>query len=503
MNRAWMAGGLGISVLFGLAITLVACGGGGNSPGNLSAGGGNAFVFFGDAPPPGTTILKFEITLTGAVLCPQVTSGACEGTPQVSLLNQPVEIELKQLELESAFLGLVSVPPGTYAGVKLTFANPELKILRADGTVAELQAPALPLNPAMVTPTFAGGLSVAADTNFGFLIDFNIFDSIQSDSLGNITGISPMVTLVKLPALAQQEIEELEDVTGKISNLNKTCPTGSFTLIESMTGLPIANIRFDGTTELEDGLTCEALANDQIIEADLELRATASLQSAEWFAEEIELVNPPQEDELEGLVFQVNSPSAFVLFVQEEEDVPNVPIGSFVTVTLDPGVQFRIDADDLPIPSPFASGNDLLAGQTVEVDVKNGSLTVPAGTTCAAIADNCTATAEKIKLKKGSLTARVDTVTGPNFTLKQLPSLFGTSTMPRPLSADCQACFISSVLVSTSSQTEFRDVANVTGLNADDLVTVRGLLFKNGFSGPNPGTGSPQLVARRVRRRTP
>ncbi|MFQ5778490.1 MAG: hypothetical protein ACE5IP_10850 [Terriglobia bacterium] len=469
----------------------------------------SAFIFVGDAPPPGSSILKFEIDLSSATLCPSVgAAGECQGSPQVSLISQPVEIELKQLELESAFLSLAPVPEGTYQGVKLTFASPELKIMLDDGTVQELEPPGLQLNPAMVTPTFDGGLMVSADTNFGFLIDINIFDSIQSSG-GAVTGISPVVSLVELPAIAQEEIEELEDVTGKVANLTKTCPTGTFTLIESMTGLPIGDIQFNAETEFDD-LTCEsaAFANDQIVEVDLRLMAGENLQSAQFFAKEIEGVNPPDEDEVEGIITQVNSATEFVLLVQESETLfTDVPIGSFVTVTLDAGTFFRIDQDDLPVNPAvhtFASGDDLLAGQKVEVDVENGTLTVPTGSTCAVIADACTALAEKIKLKKATFTARVDALNDPDFTLEDLPRLFGSSTVLRAMSADCQACFVVSILVSTSNQTEFRnELQGFADLNVDDIVTVRGLLFKTAFGPPEPGTGEPELVARRVRRRAP
>ncbi|MFQ5778572.1 MAG: hypothetical protein ACE5IP_11265 [Terriglobia bacterium] len=483
------------------------------------SGSSSAFVFFGDAPPPGSTILKFEITLSSAVLCPDVSMGQCQGTPQVSLISEPVEIELKELELESAFLSLVSVPEGTYNGVQLTFANPELKILLNDGSPPqELEAPDdFALNPAMITPTFPGGLTVSADTSFGFLVDFNIFDSIVTDPMdpNDITTISPMVNLVELPAIGGAEIEELEDVTGKVANLMKTCPTGTFTLIESITGRSIDNINFNEQTEFDpdEGVvfTCADLANDQIVEVDLELRASNDLTSATFFAEEIEFVEPPDEDELEGPVFQVNSATEFVLLVREAETVlGNVPIGSFVTITLSsaPATEFRIDQDDLPLGPglSFASGDDLLAGQKVEVDVLMDTLVVP-GASCAEIADGCSATAEKIKLKKTTFTARVDALNDPNFTLADLPSIF-VNPDGRPLSADCPAgppaCSITEILVSTSAQTEFRDtLTNFGDLAVDDIVTVRGLLFKNGFAGPAPGTGMPELVARRVRRREP
>ncbi len=505
------------AIVFGLTLLFAACGSGSDATPPLptgTSGSGSGAIFIGDEPPPGSTILKFEITLESATLCPTVGAGGeCQGSPQPELIAEAVEIELKQLELETAFLNVVSLGEGTFEAVKLSFSNPELKILLDDGTLQELEAPGLGLDPAMLTPLFDTPLTVGPDTRFGFLVDFNLFDSIQTDSSGAITEISPVVSLVKLPAFADDEegeIEELEDVTGEITSLQADCPTGSFTLVESMTGIAMENINFDNTSEFdaEDGLVfdCQALTNGMIVEVDAVLRAQANQQGTEFFAKEIEQVNPADEDELEGVVFQVDDADTFVLLVQEEEGVPNLAIGSFVTVDLlpPPNTEFRIDEDDLTVPASlsFASGNDLLVGQRVEVDVANSSLNIPTGSTCAEVSGpdgGCTATAEKLKLKEGTLTAEVGNLADPEFTLTNLPSLFGSDPGNlRRISADCQSCFVGSVLVSTSGQTEFRDdLSGVGDLTPGDVVTVRGLLFKNGFPGAEP----PELLAERVRRR--
>jgi hypothetical protein len=491
-------------LLFGVMVVNLSCSGGGTTRSAFGSVSGNTYVFIADTPPSGTTILKFEIMLSNATLCPTVSAtGECQGLPRVSLLSEPVDIELEQLELQSAYLSLKSVPAGTYAGVQLTFASPELKLLLADGTVQALEAPTLQLSPATVTPLFTNGLTVNADSNLGFLLDFNLRDSIQSSGT-TITSVSPVVSLVELPPTAQQTIEELEDTSGKVTSLTKTCPTGSFALIDSLTGQAIANISFDSTTEFA-GLNCDTLANDQIVEANLELR-TPTPQTAQFFASGIELVNAAGGEGIEGVVFQVNSATQFVLLVQKTENLPNVPSGSFVTVTANPAtVQFGIDAGDLIVDaSLFASGADLLAGQQLAVDVTAASMVV-APTGCATIADNCTANADKLKLKKGTLTGRVTGTNPPNFALGTLPSLFGSASVFRPLSADCQSCATGSVNVTTSAATEFEDgLTGVSGLVVNDTVILRGLLLKNGFTGPGPiSPFPPQFVAAKVRRPTP
>jgi hypothetical protein len=372
-----------------------------------------------------------------------------------------VDIELSQLQLGSAFLSLNTVSAGTYGGVRLTFSNPELEIVLADGSLQQLGGVNLPLSPATVTPAFASSLSVAANSHVSFLVDFNVPESIQSPS-GMVTGISPVVSLAQLPASGAQVIEKLQDTTGQVSGVSKSRPTGSFTLPDAMTGVALADIQFDGTTDFDEGL--------------------------------------------EGVIFQVNATSQFVLLVNGERNLSTLASGNFITINADPGrVVYGLESTDLPVnSSAFASGSDLLAGQTVDIEVTLDSL-VMSDTGCADVTDNCSASADNVKLKKSTLTAQVTGTSAPNFTLVNLPILFGSLSIFRPISADCQSCAAGLLTVVTSDRTEFENApGGLSALQVRDNVTARGFLIKNGLVGPGPlPAGSPQLVAAKVRRLTP
>lgn len=491
-----------IIVLLGLLA--ISCSGTSVSPGGgFQTAQGTGYVFIGDSPPVGTSILKFEITLSAATLCPTVGSGGeCTGSPQVSLLSDPVTIELTQLQLQLAFLNLKTVAAGSYAGVRLTFSNPELKLLMPNGSIQELEGVDLPLSPTSVTPTFSSGLTVADDTNFGFLIDFNVPDSIQSNG-STVTGVSPMVSLVRQTFTTQQPVEELEDTIGTVSNRNVTCAsgTGSFTLTPSLTGVPISGVQFDSTTKFDDGASCDTLANGQVVEADIELRSQGA-DTAVFFAKEIELVNEAGEDGLDGTVLQVNSASLFVLLVDHSSGIAGITGGAIVTASFDPlDVQFGVESNDFSSLPSFASGADLLAGQKVDLDVVSS---VVGTNNCAAADDDCTATVDRIKLKQSTFTAGVgQTIVNPNFALVNLPSIFGTSfpLVTRPLSADCQNCLIDTVTVRTADVTEYENLlGGFNSLLTGSTVTIRGLLFKDGFQGPGPtSSGTPLFIAQKVR----
>ena len=499
------------ALVLGVGLVNLSCSGGGNPPPPPGVASGHAYVFIGDAPPAGTTILKFEITLSSATLCPAVgTAGECQGTPQVSLMDAPLNLDLNSLQLGSAFVGSKSVQAGTYAGVKLTFGDYNLKLILPDGTIQELNSSDLPLVSASVTPTFSSGLTVYNDVNFGLVLDFDANNSVQSTATA-VTGVLPVVRLVELPFAAQQPIITLAGRKGRVSSLVKACPNGTFTLTDSLTGATIANIGFDNSTLIGEptdetankDITCDTLANDQIVEVDIAV-ATDAHNSVVYSARQIQFVGTPTGERLQGTIFQVNGPTEFVLLVESQENLSSIPTGSFVTVRFDPlTVQFRIDASTLPVTATdFATGNDLLAGQRLKVDVTSGSLVLGAGG-CARVTDLCIAQADSLRLKETTLSGRVAVTNPPQFTVDSLPSVLGIPpAFLRPLSADCQSCAIGSVRVTASESTGFEDgLTGVWDLTVNSTVTVRGLLVKNGFTGPGPTSPfPPHLVASKVRR---
>src|SRR5579863_3045772 len=84
-----------------------------------------------DDPPSGVSVLFFQVSLTSATLTP---AAGMASTSPVSLIENPIEIDVTQLQALSAFLANTSVPGGTYSSLSLTFANPQLVILNASDT---------------------------------------------------------------------------------------------------------------------------------------------------------------------------------------------------------------------------------------------------------------------------------------------------------------------------------------------------------------------------------
>jgi len=470
-------------LLLGL-LSLSACGGGSSSnpvtmnPVTMSQQGSSAVsLSMTDAPPAGVTVVSFEITITGATLQPG----------KISLITAPIKIEVEHLQVEAAFLSTTNVPAGTTAtSLTLTLANPELTIKNDVVPTATLNTPFGPCAPGAVCEfkpavsgsfTFSGPpfpLTIMADAPVGLLVHAILSNIIQSDLSVNLLAANAF-TVSQLAAVQPAGVlEEFEDLVGVVAN--KDAAGNQFTLQR-----PGGNfsVKVDSNTQFEDfqkagcsanNFTC--VQNGQVVEVDLRL-----LAGGMFVAKKIELKENVVQAELEGVITSVDSATQFKMVVMEElEEHMGVQVGNPITVMLAAGASFRVDTDNLPVPSglltAFQGATDtsqLLAGQQVEVRIVSLAAGPP-----------IVLTTDAVQLRMSRFTATVASVAAPNFTVNKLSNLFTEAG-------------ISQIQVQTSSSTEFEDVSGVSALAAGNTVSLRGLLFK---SSPDP-----VLIASKVRKR--
>ena len=460
------------------AILLAGCGGSTSAPAMGPGPGPQAAlvsVSLTDAPPAGATILTFEVTVTGATLNP--------GSADLVAGKSPVRIEIKRLETENAFLSTANIPSGNYTSLNLTFSNPELTFRNDTGTTLAgcASGRVCEIKPSgALTATVNGQFNLMSGTQTGVLVDLNLANLI-TPSLGVDFSSATAVTATQQTKDGEGELEDLDDLDGIVAN-----PSSSqFTLqTTDMGGITVAidsNTQFDGFDACAAAnATC--VQSGQSVEVDLML-----LASGTFLAKKIELQDDAQQaadDELEGIISKIDSPSQFEMVVNDElRAVANVSVGDPVTVMLTTsggGTSFQVDANGLAVPSTLQQGfegatdtSQLLPGQTVQVR----KLTMTGGPAPAAIA----ITTDRVRLRDTRFTATVSGApTGSNFNVGGLPGLF-------------TAEGVSQIQVQTSSQTNFENVSGVSGLADGSTVSLRGLLFKN--------TPNPVLIADKVRKR--
>ncbi len=469
-------------VLLSFAL-VVGCSGG--SSGFSSGGSGTSQISLTmiDTPPSSVAIVSFEVNVTGATLNP--------GGPDLLAGKPPVEIEVKRLEVETAFISTANVTADStksFTSLTLTFANPELtfqNITNAPITfgtcvnvppqgVCELK-PATASLTAMSVPLPAA-LTITANNPIGLKVDVKL-DNLISNTLSVDFSTPGAVTVAQSQLKAEGELEDVDDVFGTVQNKNTTVTPNTFDLKPSE-GNPIIGIQVNSSTQLE-GFTCPApqtfaacVQNGDMVEVDIDL-----LPGGVLLAKKIEKENEAaNEEDIEGIVFSVNiANNALQMVAVENTSSLSVSVlGSPVTISIQIGANFQVDTDGLNVSSTLVNSfndiNALQPGQNVQVRRLSGD-----GTTTPIVTD-------RVRLRKSRFTA----------TVSQAPS--GGNFNVAPLSGTLLAAAgVTTILVQTTTgQTEFEGVSGVTGLSVGDTVSLRGLLFK----GP-PVT----LVAGKVRKR--
>src|SRR5215470_549603 len=463
------------SLLAFLAVILIAgCSGSSSTTTPPSGQSAQMSLSITDAPPAGVTVLSFEVSLTGASLSP--------GDVNLLAGKTPPRIEVKKLETESAFLSTLNISAGTYTSLNLTFANPELTFLNntgatlagcANGAVCEIK-------PAgTLSATVSGNFMVTAGEHAGILVDVNL-TTLLSSTLGVDFSASGAVTATQQAGQNENEgeLEDLDDVNGIV----KSPANNQFTM--QTTYLGNITVTTNANTEFEDFESCAAsnfscLADGQSVEVELLL-----MGSGAFVAKKVELEDnaaEAEEDELDGIVFKIDSSTQFeIVVIDELRDVANVSIGNPIIVSLQSAPSFEVDEDGLNVPSnllqAFTAATDtsqLLPGQTVQIRVRSMS----GGPAPAPI----TVMTDRVRLRMTRFTATVSgAVSGSNFNVGKLPGIFTSNG-------------VSLIQVQTSSQTDFENVSGASGLAEGNLVSLRGLLF---VSAPNP-----VLIADKVRKR--
>ena len=436
-----------------------------------AAGAAAVSLTMTDTPPAGVTLLSFEVNVTGATLNPG----------NVDLLGGkgPIQIEVKQLETESAFLSTATVTPGTFTSLTMTFANPELTFKNDTGAalagcpvgaVCEIK----PTGTLTSTVNFPGsGIVIMANSPIGIQVDVNP-DTILSATLGVDFSLSGAVSVQQLAMKPAGELEDLDDLRGAVQTLDTT--NKNFTLHTADGDFPIttdSNTEFDFEACAANNFSC--LQTNQVVEVDAKLMAGGM-----FLAKKIEFEDDAEDDELEGIVFKIDDATHFEMVVLDElRSVNNVNVGNPTVVTLS-NPAFQVKADGLSIPNALQGGfegatdtSQLLPGQTVEIRLAGPANPGPP----------VTITTNRVRLRMTQFTANVKagSIVPPNFSVDTLPALFTNAG-------------ISSIHVQTSSNTDFEGVSGVTALADGNTVSLRGLLFKNAAL-------SPELVVKKVRKR--
>jgi len=350
MQKRFLA--LGLTAFLGIVVML-GCGGSSSmtSPPPSNVPTGSVVVFGGDAPI--CAVESLTVTITSAALVPP---GG--GTP-VSVISpsQPATVDFARLVDFTTILGTANVAAGAYDQIQLTLTTPQLTVLDVTQT---------PPAPTPLTTTFSNGsttdsltvsispaLTITSNGTSGLVADFNMRQSVQTDTTGQVTGvIDPQFTITPSTASGGQ-LGEADTLYGVVNTVTTTSSnsdfTGSFTLqVQGGVG-QIQTIQVNGSTVFE-GDSATGLANltaGTFVEVDAVVDTSGNIIAQEVDAEESSASTSKRAGFL-GKVIAVTRDSSgyatqFNLLVDHEtRDVRSeVPLKSSLTVTLQDTTRYR------------------------------------------------------------------------------------------------------------------------------------------------------------------
>jgi hypothetical protein len=484
------------SVLLGV---LVSCGKGSISadsvPPNDSA---PVSLTMTDDPPSGVAVLFFQVSLTGAALSPANSSGST-----VSLINNPIQVDVTQLQALSAFLASTNVPPGTYSSLSLTFANPQLVIFNASDTALGSSCAVgsiCTLNPAIdnsATVNLSSApfpLTISSSIPLGLLIDFHLNTIIQSDLSVNL-GVANGVSVSQVPAAAGQ-MPPFGFLTGTVKTVGAS---GSQFTMQTAWGKTFT-VDVNSNTDLVDWPPCDSPGGISCLSAGsvVQVQVAAVESDGDLLAASVKWLLSPNAQSVEGRLVSYSAGQIKLLLHSSPTATGNPPPpGAIATVTLDSGATFAVDANGFTIPSGFSflSTDNLAAGQELQVAVDPGTLSCGTNSVIPGPPPSCTLSTNSVQLEPGQITGTVSDISSPAFTLNY-------AWFPECGPSACALVMaMVQTTVETTSQTAYQGFSsdNFPGLADNDLVSVNGWLFEADNGMLDPAVTPPVILAQDIR----
>jgi hypothetical protein len=389
-----------------VAIALTACsglgddggigggGGGGGGGGNGNATVGVTFQATPPAPPAGTNILSYSLTVGGVTLTPAVGTG------------NPINLaggtfDLVRLQSDSVFLGTISAPAGTYTTLSVSFTSATVTycsgVTGSPGCTATTVKQIVGGAALPVITLANGGLVLASNQETGISLDFDMGATLTIanqvitavalvNANVNINTVTPITLGPTHPSsLTSTELDYLDDITGIVSVTGnavtiKTANNGSLTATANSSTFYSPNCNLAGFGDGTSTINCVQDNQVASINAILNQDGTITLLSYDPLAP----VSTTLNDWIEGtIVYNPTSQTQFTIVANDAVLTSSgtllpspFPIGTLYNVILNTNALFSVDTQGLNVPadastfSGSSSTSVLLPGQTVLVHVK-------------------------------------------------------------------------------------------------------------------------------------
>lgn len=453
---------LALAMLLGTLVAALACGGGAAGSGGQKGSSSNptaVFITGEDAPLP--SVVSFFVTINSITL--NNSSGS------VTVLGTPTTVDFGRLVGLRSLLGFQTITPGTYTSATFNLSSPVINYVNLSTNPPSLGTIQGTLTVSTVTVNFPQAMVVSPNGLGGLHMDFDLRDSLQVDSTGQITGqVNPVIFIKAVSASAPEG--EITDFTGSVVSVSSS--TNSF-LLQGPWGFQ-ENIGVNSSTQYNGSWTLGSLPVGAITSVIGRVQPDGSI-----LASAVEVVTTDTAF-ISGRLLQVNPSSGPVqtitMYIGEELPAMsgNFALGQVVTFDVSAVQTYDVCFINNWLTNFVFDNSSMVAGQRIFVGGTWSSSTA-------------TFTPDLISLRRqgvvGLLVANSVTVNSGNAGTFQLQNngLLGWV---------AQGPFT----VNTNNATLFFNVSGLSGLSSAGTtpIAVGGLVLKNQTS------GLPEVYAHRV-----
>jgi Domain of unknown function (DUF4382) len=451
---------IGVFLALCAAVGLSSCGGTNSTPAP-QVGQASIYTVGTDAPLP--SIVSCEVNVSGISLN--------NGGTAVSVLAQPAVVDFAQLSGLHQLLDLSAVPTGTYTSATITIASPVIGFIDTSVTPPAVNTISGTLTQSTVTVNFAQPVVVTNADLFGLRMEFDLRQSLQTDTNGQVTGmVNPVFEVALLNATdAQVSIDDFHGGVVGITGPNSftiqgphgrqwTVDANTSTMLDDPT-TPISS--FTTNTIVEVSGTLDPVTHD-IVPSEIEVVSNSNFYLGGLFTN----IRPTP-----GAATQAD------LYVRDELPAINgISDGQIETLNLNGSENYLIEHIHLPLTTLLFNNMELAAGQRVGI---GGAIATANGTT--------TLTVHRVVLKRqgqaGTWVPGSTIVQSNNTGTFQLNDNWTAGVLlPAPLT------------VMTTDDTNFVNLNGLSALQGTAALRIRVV----GFILVNQATGQPVMVARSV-----
>lgn len=455
---------MGVFLAFLAAICLSSCGG--TSSTSDPAGGSSndqasVFTIGTDAPLP--SVISCQIMVTGVTIS--------NGTTNVPVLTNSQDVDFAQLSGLHQLLDLNAVPTGTYTSATVTIASPVIAFIDTTQNPPVINTVNGTLSQSSVTVNFANPFVLNNANLVGLRMEFDLRQSLATDSNGQITGAVNPVFNMQLLNSSDTNVS-IDDFHGGVVGT-----TGDTSFVMQGPKGRQWTVQTNSSTAFDDpSEPISSFTTNTIVEVSGQLDPVTK----DIDASEVEVVSNDGFF-LAGLFTSIRPPSGPAtqadLYVRAElPDITGIEDGQITTLGLNGSEVYRIANINNPITTLLFNNSALTAGQSVGV---GGKLTTTNGVS--------TLTVHRVVLRRqgqaGTWVLGSTTIQSGNDGSFQLNDNWTAGVLlPSPLT------------VLTTNQTNFINLSGLSALSGTQAIPLRVV----GFILINPATSQPVLVARSV-----